>query len=217
MILRPELESDLRAVEELTRDAFWNVHVPGCNEHYLLNVMRGVEAFIPALDTVAEENGRLVGNIVYTKAKIAGSDGTRVDVLSFGPVSVPPADQGKGVGSALIRHTLARARALGHGAVLIYGDPDYYGRFGFVPAEEYGIGTAQGMYATPLLALELVPSALADARGRFFEDEVFDVDEDAARAFDRGFPTREKRENLPSQARFRALVSMRRPMDTADA
>jgi predicted N-acetyltransferase YhbS len=59
---------------------------------------------------------------------------------------------------------------MGARAILIYGDPDYYGRFGFVPAERYGIRTADDMYAVPLLARELVKGALAGVRGRFIED-----------------------------------------------
>jgi predicted N-acetyltransferase YhbS len=213
LVLRGEREADFRTTEELTREAFWNAHVPGCDEHYILHRMRDSAAFVSALDTVAEMDGRVVGSIVYTKADIARPDGALFGTICFGPVAVLPAYQGKGVGSALIRHTLARARELGFRSVLIYGDPDYYGRFGFSPAEKYGIGTADGMYADALLALELVPGALDGVRGRFYEAEVFNVNADAARAFDLGFPAREARGDLQSQARFRTLVLMQRPME----
>ena len=63
--LRNETEQDYKIVEQLTREAFWNVHVPGCNEHYLVHIMRDSELFIPELDFVAELNGKIVGNIMY--------------------------------------------------------------------------------------------------------------------------------------------------------
>lgn len=209
--LRPETPADHRAVEELTREAFWNHYVPGCCEHYLAHILREDKAFLPELDFVAEAGGALVGNIMYTMAQITRDDGAETPVLCFGPLSVLPQWQGKGVGSALVRHTLALARTQGHRAVLITGDPDYYRRFGFVPAEQYGIAAADNSYAAALLALELCPGALSGCAGRFLEAPVFSFDESSADAFDRSFPSRALRDGLPSQARFAHLVTLRRP------
>lgn len=211
--LRLEQSADYRNVEELTREAFWNHHVPGCNEHYLLHIMRDCGAFIRELDIVAKIDGEIVGNIVYTKAKILGDDGISREVLSFGPVSVLPAFWAKGIGSALIEYTIARAKESGHRAILIYGDPAYYKRFGFIPAETFGIGTPDNMYAEPLQALELWEGALSGCNGRFFEDAVYDVDEDAAAEFDKTFPHKELQDDLPSQERFQYLLGLRRPRE----
>jgi len=210
LTLRRERPEDFRASEEVTREAFWNHHLPGCDEHYLMHVMREADSFLPELDYVAELAGEVVGSIVYTKAKVALDRGGAMDVLSFGPLSVLPAFQGKGVGRALVEHTLYLARGAGHRAVFIYGDPLYYCRFGFVPAETYKIGTRDNFYASPLQAIELVPGALADAAGRFVEDEIYEIDTEAAKEFDKSFPYKEKLEGLPSQARFMALVGDRR-------
>jgi predicted N-acetyltransferase YhbS len=121
-----------------------------------------------------------------------------------------PGYQGQGVGGLLITHTMDLAREMGARAILIYGDPDYYGRFGFVQAEKYGIRTADNIYAVPLLARELVQGALAGMRGRFIENKIFDIDANAAAEFDKGFPAKEKLSDTPSQKRFRELVSMRK-------
>ena len=212
MVLRNEMVSDYQVVEEVTREAFWNHHVPGCDEHYLLHIMRNADAFIPELDIVAEVDGKIVGNIVYTKAKIVDDNGRVHEVLSFGPISVLPDFQGKGIGKLLIEHTIALAKKLGYGAVLIYGDPDYYSRSGFVAAQNYQIRTADNMYAAPLQVLELYPGALQGISGRFFEDEIYEVDEKAAKAFDKGFPPKELRDGRPSQRRFAELVKMRTPV-----
>lgn len=207
--LRSEEVADYRVVEELTREAFWNHHVPGCVEHYLVHVMRESSSFIRELDFVAVKNETILGNIMYTKAKIVCDGGNEVPVISFGPISVLPEFQGQGIGKMLIEYTKEIAKNLGHQAILIYGDPEYYGRFGFVAAKTYGIGTPDNMYAVALLALELVDGALADCSGRFFEDAIYDIDEAAAREFDMSFPHKEFCNNLPSQQRFLQMVTMR--------
>ena len=101
--LRKEIESDYRIVEEITREAFWNHHVPRCDEHYLLHIMRNADSFIPELDIVAEIDGKIVGNIVYTRGKIIEDSGNIRDVISFGPISVLPDFQNKGIGRPITR------------------------------------------------------------------------------------------------------------------
>jgi predicted N-acetyltransferase YhbS len=211
LIIRLETPADYREVEYVTREAFWNHHVPGCDEHYLAHVLRESSCFIPELDFVAVQQGRIVGNIMYTHAKIAGDDGAEYPVISFGPVSVLPDWQGNGVGSALILRSLSAARRLGHIAVLIYGDPAYYSRFGFAPAEKYGIGTSDDHYADALQALELKTGSLSGKAGRFMEDQAYEVDAAASAMFDQSFPPKEKLEGLPSQLKFLEHVSMCRP------
>ena len=55
-IIRPERTSDYRKVENLTREAFWNVYRPGCTEHYILHIYRSREDFVPELDFVMEKD-----------------------------------------------------------------------------------------------------------------------------------------------------------------
>ncbi len=130
------------------------------------------------MDYVAEIDGKIVGNIVYTKATILDDNDKHHEFISFGPVSVLPEFQGMGIGSKLIKYTQALAKELEYKAILIYGDPEYYLQFGFVSAETFKIGTADNMYALPLQAIELVPGALSDIQGRFFEDAVYHVNSD---------------------------------------
>ena len=70
LTLRNETKADREIVEEITRKAFYNLYIPGCVEHYLVHVMREHEDFIPELDFVAELNGQVIGNIMFTKAKL---------------------------------------------------------------------------------------------------------------------------------------------------
>jgi predicted N-acetyltransferase YhbS len=211
VLIRLETARDHREVENVTREAFWNHHVPGCDEHYLAHVLRNSTCFLPELDFVAESGGSIIGNIMYTRATIFGDDEREYPVLSFGPLSVLPDWQGKGVGSALVRHSLAEAKKRGHAAVLIYGDPAFYGRLGFTPAERFGICTADEFYLDALQAVELIPGALNGKAGRFCEDPAYHIDEQEAEDFDAEFPEKERVSGLPSQQRFLQQIEMRRP------
>jgi predicted N-acetyltransferase YhbS len=204
--IRREEPRDYRIVEELTREAFWNLHVPGCDEHLLAHNLRGTAVFVPELDFVAEADGEVVGSIMFCRAKVAEDGGGGREVLTFGPVSVWPRLQRKGIGGALIRHSLKAAAEMGFTAVLIYGDPAYYCRFGFKPAEAFGIRTSEGRFHPALQALELVPGALAGISGRFFEGEAYHVDPEELAEFDKQFPYKEKFET-ESQKRFLEMLN----------
>src|SRR4030043_2073807 len=102
VIIRNERESDYRVVEGVVREAFWNLYVPGCSEHFVLHNLRKSADFIPELDFVAEKEGQIVGQIVYSRGIIKCKQGEAKEVISFGPVSVLPSFQKEGIGSALI-------------------------------------------------------------------------------------------------------------------
>jgi predicted N-acetyltransferase YhbS len=103
--LRPEEETDYRVVENLTREAFWDLYHPGCTEHLVVNKMRRVNAFVRELDFVACDGNIVVGNIVYSKARVI-DENRESEVLCMGPVSVLPAYQNKGIGSMLMNHSI---------------------------------------------------------------------------------------------------------------
>lgn len=205
-ILRPETEPDHPVVEQLTREAFWNLYRPGCDEHYLAHILRSSVDFIPELDYVAVVNDVVIGNIMYAHSRIKAADGRDHAVITFGPVSVLPEKQSLGIGKALITHTLGIARELGHRVVVIYGDPLYYCRFGFEPGENYGIRTSDGMFSPALQVLELVPGAMEGISGQFHEADVYRLDPAAAEEFDKTFEPKELLET-PTQKRFMDLLS----------
>ena len=78
--IRNEEQKDWAVVEKITRQAFYNLYVPGCVEHYLVHIMREHEDFIPELDFVLELNGDVIGNIMYTKAKLTDENGCEKDI-----------------------------------------------------------------------------------------------------------------------------------------
>ena len=208
LIIRNEKEKDYRNVEQLIRESFWNLYVPGCNEHFVMHNLRDSNDFIPELDFVAEKEGQIVGQIVYSRGIIKCKQGERKEVISFGPVSVLPAFQKEGIGSALINHTINLAKDMGYPAICIYGDPRYYSRFGFRCAEKYDIKTSDDKFAVALQVLELKKGALNNIPGKFIESTAFAVDENQFTQYDATFPFKEKTEN-DSQREFKLLASLR--------
>ena len=101
MNIRLEEPRDFSAVERLTREAFWNKYRPGCSEHYVLHQFRSRPEFVRELDCVLEEDGQIAAHIMYSRAEIAADDGRTIPILVFGPVSVHPERQGRGLGSKL--------------------------------------------------------------------------------------------------------------------
>lgn len=201
MTIRLEEEKDWRAVEELTREAFWNKYRPGCMEHYVLHRYRGRPEFVKELDYVAEEEGRIVGHIMYSRTRIEADDGRMIPILIFGPVSVLPEEQGKGIGGRLIRYTLGLAEQMGCGAVAITGDPDYYHRFGFVSGSALGVyydGIPRQEEAPFFMVKELKEGFLQGVTGVYKDPEGYLVDDAEVEAFDAAFPPREKKK-LPGQ------------------
>lgn len=107
-------------------------------------------------------SGTLVGTVRLWEVT-AGENGTRA--LLLGPLAVDPSVKGQGIGSALVRHAVAEAARLGHGAVLLVGDAPYYARFGF-SADKTGSLSMPGPYERRrFLALELIEGALDGAGG----------------------------------------------------
>lgn len=201
--IRNETERDFSEVERLTREAFWNVFVPGCSEHYLAHILRTHGDFVPELDLVAETaDGTLAGNVMYTKSRLTADGGGEISALTFGPLSVRPAFQHRGIGRLLLEESLARAAGMGYAVVVIFGNPGYYVSRGFTSCKKFGVHTPDGRYPCALLVKELKAGALGGGRGwTFRESPVYDVDPAAAEKFDARFPPR-KKAYRPSQEAF---------------
>ncbi|MDD4078551.1 MAG: GNAT family N-acetyltransferase [Eubacteriales bacterium] len=190
--IRLEQGKDYRAVEELTREAFWGSMNPTCDgEHLLVHKLRDLPSFVPELDFVAEAEGQLAGHIIYSAAKVITPDGGEIAVLSFGPLSVLPEYKRTGVGSALMRRSISEAKKLGYRAIIIYGHPDYYPRFGFNRASAFGITSENGKSFDALMAMPLYDGALDCVSGRFVYDAVYDTDPKEVEEFDNTFPPKE--------------------------
>ena len=204
VIIRRETEADYRAVEELTREAFWNVYVPGASEHYYVHTMRSHPDFIPELAFVLELDGEIIGNIMYTKAWLEDESGNRREILSFGPICVAPKYQRMKLGKLLIEHSFAAAREMGYDVNINFGNPGNYMSRGFVSCKKKNVSFVQeGNFPTALLVCELVPGVLDGNKWMYIPSTAADCCDDtcAVEAFDATFPKKEK-EWRPSQEEF---------------
>jgi predicted N-acetyltransferase YhbS len=124
--IRPEAAADREASLEVARAAFGSDEEP--------RIVETVRDLDGSFALVAEEDGRVVGHIQFSRGRIG-----ETRVLALGPVGVLPGQQGHGVGSALIRRGLEEARTRGEVAVILLGSPVLYRRFGFAPGSVLGL------------------------------------------------------------------------------
>ncbi|MFU7515394.1 GNAT family N-acetyltransferase [Clostridium sp. HCS.1] len=198
LIIRQENEKDYFEVEYMTKNAFWNKYVPGCNEHYLVHKIRESEDYIPELSRVAEIDGEIVGTIMYSKAYV--TDGiNKIEVLTFGPLCVEPSYQNKGIGGVLLETTMELARKAGYKAIIIFGEPGYYPKHGFKTCDNFNITTRDSKNFDAFMGIELVKDGLKGVQGKFYESEVFEnLSNEKVDEFDKKFPYMEKLK-LPGQ------------------
>lgn len=201
MNIRREEPKDYRECENVTREAFWNVYKPGCAEHYVLHTYRNKPEFVPELDFVLEEDGKIIGHVMFVRAKINADDGREIPIMTFGPISILPEYKRKGYGKKLLDYALEKANEMGAGAICMEGNIDFYGKSGFDVASKRGIH----YYAEPREAIcpyflmkELTPGYLEGVTGIYHTPEGYFVEDAEVEEFDKGFPPK-KKEKLPGQ------------------
>lgn len=202
-IIRLETKKDYEEVENLAREAFWNLYVPGCNEHYLIHTMRSHKDFIPQLAYVLELDGKVIASVMYTKSVLKDESGYEKAVISFGPVCVHPSYQRKGYGKELLHYTFDRAIELGYDAIVIFGNPSNYVARGFKSCVKYNVYLEGDFCPMAMMLKELVPGAL-DGRRWTYYGSSFDEpckDQAAVDEFDKKFAPKQKAWQ-PSQEEF---------------
>lgn len=201
IVIRRERQDEQREVENLTREAFWNVYRPGCMEHYVLHCYRSDPAFVPELDLVMERDGELIGQVIYVRSEIECDDGRRLPIMTFGPIGIAPEYKRQGYGKRLLDHSMELAKEMGAGALAITGNIDFYGKSGFVPAKTKGIRYADDPDADYFLIRELSPGFLDGVTGKYHDPDGYFVCRqrpDDFAAFEATFPKKQKL-TLPGQ------------------
>jgi len=146
MLIRAEEENDRATVYALHASAFATAA-----EADLVNALR--EQARPLVSLVAEDNGTVVGHILFSPVSLSGRSG--LSLMGLAPMAVAPQRQRQGFGSALVRAGLDQCKQLGAGAVVVLGHPDYYPRFGFVPSTHFNIGCEYDVPEEAFMAVEL--------------------------------------------------------------
>lgn len=126
IIIRHIKENDHYTIECVTKRAFWNLNMPGCDEHYLAHRLWKDPSLVPELSFTAEIDNEIVGAILYARCRVE-TDSGNVEVLSFGPLCVDPQWQKVGVGGKLLTKSIT-----------------YYPQFGFKTADHWGITMPDG-------------------------------------------------------------------------
>ena len=199
--IRLEKKEEYREVENLVREAFWNVYRPGCSDHYVIHVLRDDPAFVKELDFVMERGGRIIGQNMFMKTVINADDGRIVPVLTMGPIGIIPDLQRKGYGKKLLDYSLDKASAMGFGAVLFEGNIGFYGKSGFDYARNFSIryhDLPDGADDSFFLCKELIPAYLNGITGVYQTPQGYYVDDRDVEEFDKAFPVKVKL-RLPGQ------------------
>lgn len=168
--VQPETEADYAQVYALNHAAFGQE-----GEARLVDALRKSTAFVPGLSLVAIQGHEVVGHILFTKVHILHGDGARYESLSLAPMAVRPDLQRQGIGGKLVRHGLKIAAELGHASVIVVGHEAYYPRFGFVPADKWGIVSPYDVPKAAFMAVELVPGGLQHVSGTVVYPREFDA------------------------------------------
>lgn len=134
MMIRQEKQTDHDAVYQVVKEAFAHAEQSDGTEQDLVVNLRKSKSFVPELSLVAEEDGKIVGHILFTKALVNG-----VEILALAPLSVLPEYQNRGIGLSLMEQGHKTARELGYPYSVVLGHAKYYPKAGYVPASRYGI------------------------------------------------------------------------------
>ncbi|MEZ5070416.1 MAG: N-acetyltransferase [Bacteroidales bacterium] len=165
--IRPERSTDPEDIRDVLVEAFGR-----SKEALLVDKLRLEPAYLRDLSLVGLDHGNVVGHVLFFPVNIVNEKGEH-PCLSLAPLAVHPECQGKGLGSRLVETGMNKARETGFAAVVVLGDPSFYGRFGFVPASMFGIESPWNLEGCQFMAKELVPGALEHVSGRVVYSHVF--------------------------------------------
>lgn len=183
--IRPETPQDYYAVELLSRDSGLGYYGNEADAALHVHKTRRNKLYLPQMSFVAELDGRLAGMIMYTRSKIITKEKTYGDTLCLQVLRVAPWAQCRGVGTALVRHTIPLAKAMGCRAILFCGNPDYYPRLGFQNAYAFGIGKEYHDY---FHCMPLYEGALDGIKGGRYKEMEVPLPKWQARRYNKRFP-----------------------------
>jgi putative acetyltransferase len=153
--VRPEAPGEQEAVRKINQSAFQQPQ-----EAELVDRLRMHAR--PFVSLVAKSGGAIVGHILFTPVTLEAYEGL---LMGLAPMAVSPDVQRRGVGSALIRAGVEACRSLGVATIVVVGHPQYYPKFGFVPAARFGLRCEYEVPSEAFMALELAAGTLAGASG----------------------------------------------------
>lgn len=170
--IRQEEPKDYEQISALLKSAFTTGPRDSPTEHLLVEQLRQSPQFIKELALVADLGGKVVGYVLLTKVTIR-NESRSFPSLALAPVAVLPEYQRKGIGGALMREAHTRAKAAGYTSIMLIGYEDYYPRFGYKRASEFGISFPFDVPDQNAMAVELVENALEEVQGNVIYPDAF--------------------------------------------
>ena len=190
--IRKELPQDYHETEAMTRRSFYNVYGPGCDEHLLVHKLRTHKDYLPDCSRVAVVDGKIAGTIMFFKGMIRGEE-EDVEIATFGPLCIDHKYKNCGIGRKLMEATIPLVKEAGFPGIVIFGEPEYYPKFGFRRGREFGLSGMDGNVSDPFMGLELVEGGLCIKGGKFEESSVLEeLTEEALAELDKEFPPLKK-------------------------
>lgn len=159
LTIRTETPGDHDAIRAVNLAAFDNPAEAG-----LVEQMRETSERGDLISLVAELDGEIVGHALFSPARVENGDQIEM-VMLLGPIAVTPAHQRCGIGSALMTQGILRVKERGYGLIVLIGHPEYYPRFGFVPARQHGLECPGNVSDPVFMVRELLPGSLGRIRG----------------------------------------------------
>ncbi|MGG7142723.1 GNAT family N-acetyltransferase [Clostridium nigeriense] len=172
IIIRKEETKDYEKVEKVIEESFKTAEFTDKDEHNLVRRLRKSAEFVKELSLIAEDNDRIVGHILLTKAFIKENN-REFDTLALAPVAVLPDYQKRGIGKSLINKAIEKAIELGYKSIVVLGHENYYPKFGFKKASDYGIKAPFEVPDEAYMILELIPNALNGVNGTVEYSKAF--------------------------------------------
>jgi putative acetyltransferase len=170
-IIRQENPGDYSGIREINLMAFDT----GENEARLVELIRESEQFVPELSLVAvKDDGEVIGHILFSIIHLVTKQGT-VPTLGLAPMAVRPDYQNSGIGSDLVSEGLRTCKALGYYHIFVLGHPNFYPRFGFSPASQFGIDSPFPVPDEVFMALELKNGSLSGLQGKIEYPPAFNA------------------------------------------
>jgi putative acetyltransferase len=168
VIVRAETPDDHETIRRIVDEAFGDTITSA-----IVDAIRVSDRFVPELSFVAVSEGQSLGHVISSYVDVV--PGSR-RVLQVGPLAVVPSHQRRGIGTALMRQTIRIADERGEPLLLIEGNPAYYGRFGFVRADEHGIEMPPESHGPQFFMLRPLRAYDSTLRGRaVYPQETFGV------------------------------------------
>ena len=171
--IREERSDDLPVIYDLIETAFAEVPESDRREHLLVERLHGSDTFIPQLSLVAEtDDKRVAGYILLTKVEIVSEKGAAIS-LGVAPLAVLPEFQRRGIGGMLLEEAHKRAALLGYGTAVLLGHKDYYPRFGYRKASDFGVEFPFDAPDESCMIAELLPDTIDKVRGTVRYPDAF--------------------------------------------